>query len=173
MTTKNKKVIVSDSSSKSECESKKITKGRGRPSKVKVVVFDSSSESDCESKKITKNKGGRPSKTKEYEENRIEVINKLNDILGVSDIDNGDFFYLDKIDEDKQDQVLALADEIKLYFLYAKWPYFKNRDVVRPFLSLIKSVYKSMGFDVRLSNNYVTQKGVTKKITKVLIDKKK
>jgi len=135
----------------------------------KLVISDSSSESD--GKKIIKNKGGRPSKTKEYEKNRLDVLKKLNKILDVDDIDNGDFFYLDQIDEDKQNQVLALADEIKLYFLYAKWPYFKNRDVTRPFLSLIKSVYKSMGFDVRLSNNYVRHNGVTKKITKVLIDK--
>ena len=63
-----------------------------------------------------KHPGGRPIKKHKYENERNDVIKKLNDILGITDKNN--IFYLADIDNDvsKQNQIINLENDSKLYF---------------------------------------------------------
>lgn len=90
---------------------------------------------------------GRPLKKNTYENERKNIILKLNAILNITKEQK--YFKLDNIDLEKQKKILALESKVQKYFLYAKWPYFKGTRSNAPFLSLLKSIYKSEGYKVQ------------------------
>lgn len=85
-----------------------------------------------------------PKKVEQYETERKNVLNRMFEILGVSqdnkeiclnDIDN---------DQDKIDRINALDIDIKKYFLTSSWAAFKSKPIKRRYFSLIRSVLKDL-----------------------------
>ncbi len=98
----------------------------------------------------------KKSKKSIYMKERVEIVQKLNDILGLND-DNNVFFPVDfDQDEDKQKEILDLIDDIRKYFDCWKWPCMRNV-VDRRYLGVAKSVYKSMGYTFTRTRKYVKQ----------------
>lgn len=90
-----------------------------------------------------KNKGGRPKKDLAFEEEKQQVLDKLFKIIGITD-DNKIFYFTDiENDENKQKEILDLENDVKLYFNYSGFSYFSKK-LDRPYLSLAKSIMKSM-----------------------------
>jgi hypothetical protein len=98
---------------------------------------------DSENNKIKKSY----SKKEKYGDKQIEVVNRLNEILGINE--NNNKFILEELknDEDKQGKIIGLEEDIKRYFAYNRWPYF-NSKVNKEALSLMRSIYKSGGYDI-------------------------
>jgi hypothetical protein len=90
---------------------------------------------------------GRPNKDI-YINERLEVVSKLNNILGLND--NNDNFILYELEnnEDKQKQIYDLESDIKNSFKYAKWSYFNGKKSQKGYLSILKSIYKSMNYNI-------------------------
>jgi len=75
------------------------------------------------------------------------ILNNLEKILNL-DNDNRSFilYYLDNNTE-QQKQILALIPEIRKYFSCGSWTAI-NRSVKKKYLSLLRSIYKSMGYSI-------------------------
>jgi hypothetical protein len=100
-----------------------------------------------ENKKIS----GRPKKNDIYIRERNDIIAKLNDILEINNDKN--YFILYDLNNNiyKQQQILALKDDIKKYFICSKWAFFNSSThdkIKKDYLSLIRSVYKYMNYQI-------------------------
>lgn len=110
-------------------------------------------------------KKGRPLKNDIYKNERVEVLNKLLNILGITDTQK--VFFIDDIqkDDEKVTQILNLQYDIKKYFNARSWTFFLNKTPV-PWLSLTKSVLKACGKIIK--NTYIHEKYSTNIIKKGL-----
>lgn len=93
------------------------------------------------------NKGGRPLKKITFKKERVEVLQSLFIILGITNTSNRFYLYDIENDSGKIDKIMALKDDIKKYFNAGGWAIFSKDDVLRPYMSLIRSLLKDM--DVR------------------------
>lgn len=96
------------------------------------------------------NKGGRPLKAKMFEKERIELLNKLLNYLGITQEKRE--FYIEDIEADKtlQINIENLGDEVKKYFNYGNWPFFAQpKDKKQRWLSLTKSILKAMKIKIK------------------------
>lgn len=94
----------------------------------------------------TPNKAGRPTKKNKYDVERQTIIEKLDEIIGISDSNRSFYFYDLDNNIEKQNQIFALQDEIKRFFKAGNWNIFTKDLKTRKYLSLLKSVYRDMGY---------------------------
>jgi hypothetical protein len=97
-----------------------------------------------------------PKKVELYNEERQNIINKLFEILELSDTNKT--FSLQKLDEDieKQKQILDLEPDIKKFFKCSHWTCIKRKNVDRRWLSIIKYILKDMNIEFNgLSNKKI------------------
>lgn len=88
-----------------------------------------------------------------YVTQREEICNKILDILNLNE---NEYFLLCDLDKDsyKQQQILALKDDIKAYFACSTISTFKpNFECKRPYLNIIRSILRQQGYTVE-SENY-------------------
>ena len=119
---------------------------------------------DCDNeinndKVIKKNIGGRPKKAEMYKKERKELLNKLNNILGVTETNKK--FYLYDIDNnvDIQKSILEMKDDVKKYFSVRQYGIFVNEDMNRGYMSLIRAIYKESGIEWITSNRTIERNG--------------
>ena len=93
-------------------------------------------------------KAGRKKKTEKYNTERLEILNKIRDILGVTPENNIFYLYDIDINKDKQQQINDLKSQIETYFKSKNSAVFMPDDkkAIRPYMSLIRLVFKEMGF---------------------------
>ena len=99
-----------------------------------------------------------PKSIDKYTNERKDILQKIFNILEISD--NNKTFSLKKLDEDenKQNSIIELENDIKKYFLCSRWTYFsnKNREFKRSYLSLIKAIMKDL--DVKMTSSTLIKK---------------
>jgi predicted RNA-binding protein with RPS1 domain len=87
-----------------------------------------------------------PKNINKYTNERKEILQKILNILEITDKNN--ILSLKELDENnkKQKNIIDLEPDIKKYFLCSRWTYFsnKNRQFKRNYLSLIKAIMKDM-----------------------------
>lgn len=83
-----------------------------------------------------------------YEEDRKNVVKKLNNILGITDTNNSFVLYELENNIDKQNKINELELDVKKYFVYSSWSYFNAKNKKRTYMSLLRSIYKTMGYDI-------------------------
>jgi hypothetical protein len=115
--------------------------------KIKVVEIDSDNDNikeDVNKDIKPKNKGGRLKKSDKYKEERLDIVNKINNILGVTETNKKFYTYdLDK-DEAKQKEIMKLKDDVEKYFASKQNALFSKDKHQRDYLLLIRLVYKDM-----------------------------
>jgi hypothetical protein len=86
----------------------------------------------------------RKTKKDMFYNEQLQIVEKINKILNINE--NNNTFILDQLNNDleKQKEILNLVDEIKKYFKYNTWTFFKGVD--NKWLSLVRSVYKNTGY---------------------------
>lgn len=126
------------------------------------VLDNSDNEKD---KKDKSSKG----KTNIFREERLVVLEKLNKIVDIEG-EKG-FFCVDDINGDQKKAILNLVNDVKKFFVYGNWGYFKDLEGDKAIISLIKSIYKDMGYDVNQNVSYKTVKGVRTAKVNILIEK--
>ena len=89
-----------------------------------------------------------PKRVDKYHKERIEVLHKMFDILGINE--NNNTFLLHDLDNDqeKQNKILELESEIKRYFICGSWNCFKDPNIKRKYLSLIKNTMKTLDYNM-------------------------
>lgn len=101
-----------------------------------------------------------------YHNEQIIIKNTLCEILKINNETN--YFYLYDIDNDvnMQQNIINLKDDIKKYFSCSQWTCFKEKNIKREYLTIIKCVFKYTGitliptgvFIKRNENKLKTQK---------------
>lgn len=90
-------------------------------------------------------------KTNKIDEIRTSLINEL--CLNEERLTTcGDIFIVDNINKEKQNNILALKDACKEYFVMRKWTSFGKMNVNDEWLSLSKSILREYGFAIKLIN---------------------
>ncbi len=83
-----------------------------------------------------------------YYDDQLRVLDKLNNILNVTSTNNTFIMYELENNIEKQKNILDLETDIKKYFSYSTWSYFNAKNKKKNYMSLIRSIYKNMGFDL-------------------------
>ncbi len=82
-----------------------------------------------------------------YKNERDEVLQKLNKILGITDKNNK--FYMEDINEEIEHKIMKLKKHVWEYFYGKASAVFNSKYAVKKeFLSLLKIVYKEMGYEL-------------------------
>ena len=139
-----------------------IIKNENNTNNNKTLIID---------RKPQKNKG-RPKKVTIYEKERKELLKKLNDILGITQENN--IFHLSDIDKDvnKQNQIMALESDMKLYLNCKTWNYYIYKATYRKYLFLIRVLYKEMNYIMEVFHSSHFDDGKQKQNTCYRIKKK-
>ena len=120
--------------------------------KIKVVESDSDNDNIKENKSVIKNLGGRPKKADKYKKERLEILNKINNILDITETNKKFYTYdLDK-NELKQKEITNLKDDINKYFGSKQSAIFTKETTQRDYLLLIRIVFKEM----KIKMNHIT-----------------
>jgi len=91
----------------------------------------------------------------EYKMKQNYLLNKLLDILGITNEKKS--FLLQDIDnnDEKQKMIYDLEPEIKKNFIIGKWNCFKTKDTKRKWLSIIRCLLKELDHDIISSKKSV------------------
>lgn len=108
------------------------------------------------------NKNGRQTKKQLYHKEQEEVLNRLNKILNITEKNNK--FIYNNITEEQEKEILRLEEEVIKFYVSHNWTFFSNKR----WLSLVKSIYKSMGYEVVQKNKQINKT----KIKEIYINKK-
>jgi hypothetical protein len=90
----------------------------------------------------------RPNKKIVFEKEQHQILEKLNTILGITDSNNFFSLYELENDENKHREIVNLEIDLKKYFACSQWAYFNGKNVKKEYMSLVRSIYKKMGYDV-------------------------
>lgn len=91
----------------------------------------------------------RVKKNEIHKEEQQNILKKFNEILGIDEQNNAIILEEFKTNIEKHKQILSLENEIKQYFAYGNWAYFKGNLIEEnKSLCLVRSVYKACGYDI-------------------------
>lgn len=87
----------------------------------------------------------RIKKSDKYTNEREDIINRVLEIL---QLDEDKSFILYEFDKDieKQNRIIELAIDIKRYFASSYWNGINDKNTVRPYLTIIRNLFKNHGF---------------------------
>ena len=87
----------------------------------------------------------RIKKSDKYTTEREDIINRALEIL---QLDEDKSFILYEFDKDieKQNRIIELAIDIKRYFASSYWNGINDKNTVRPYLTIIRNLFKNQGF---------------------------
>jgi len=87
----------------------------------------------------------RIKKSDKYTNEREDTINRALEIL---QLDEDKSFILYEFDKDieKQNRIIELAIDIKRYFASSYWNGINDKNTVRPYLTIIRNLFKNHGF---------------------------
>jgi hypothetical protein len=97
-----------------------------------------------------------PKQVDKYDKERLEVLSKMFQILGINESNNKFLLHELDADIDKQNKILELEPDIKKYFICGSWSCFRTPDIKRKPLSIIKCLLKEMDYVVLSSSIKVT-----------------
>lgn len=104
-------------------------------------------------------------KTIIFRKEREAFIIKIKNMLNLQE--DNTFFYMDDIDKNKEAEILELVVDVKKYFLYSGWSFFKKTETEKNYISLLKNIFKDMGYNVMKRKIPILENG--KKITKTKV----
>jgi len=87
----------------------------------------------------------RIKKSDKYTNEREDIINRALEILQL-DEDKSFILYVFDKDIEKQNRIIELAIDIKRYFASSYWNGINDKNTVRPYLTIIRNLFKNHGF---------------------------
>lgn len=90
----------------------------------------------------------KPTKKEFYKKERQDILDKINNIIGINS--NNNYIYLYDIENDnkKKESILALSDDVKKYFKMGNWAFYKDVECQNNHVLLCKSIYKDMDYQI-------------------------
>ncbi len=134
-----------------------------------VIIQDDSDNNEEIKVKRTRN---RLTKKQQYVDERQELINKLNNILGINDKNNTFYLYdVENSNEIKQ-KVNELSEDVKKYFKCGTWHYYKGINEVVTEISLIKAIYRDEDFILTKKEKNIERNGIKVRSVQYYLNKK-
>jgi len=130
-----------------------------------IVINDNNDNEKINNKTFVKLKNLK------YKDERIDILKKIYNIIGIND--NNKTFYSHELDSDieKQKEIELLDNDIKKYFKTSTWLcYNKNRSVDRKYISIIKYILKDMLVDYTSMSCKMKIKNMTINTTQYIIN---
>ena len=111
-----------------------------------IILDAENNDSDTNIKKIKKTRN-KLTKKQQFVKEREQIINQLNNILGISQEKNTFYLYDIVNSEETKNKIHSLEEDIKKYFKCGTWYYFKttNNDDAQE-IGLIRNIYKDEGW---------------------------
>ncbi len=119
---------------------------------MELTKVFASKDNNINKPKIIKN---RSTKKDLYKKEQEEILNKINNILGINKDNNTIYLYDIENDINKKEQILALSDDIQKYFKAGDWGFFKTDICKNNHVLLCKSIYKDMGYQILSKNTHI------------------
>ncbi len=100
-------------------------------------------------KKTIVKKRGTPLKRVIFKKEREEIRQKLDGLLGLTE--NNRKFVLAELENNVNVQIdiVNLEEDVRKYFVCGSWAYFMSENGKKRYFSLLRSIYKDMGYDVK------------------------
>jgi len=119
-------------------------------SETNVSSNDSTINKNTEKRKRVRNRALK------FKKERQEILEELYNILNIND--NNYLFYSHKLTEDIKNKILALEENIKLYFNTSPWTVLQNNSlkIKNKALSIIKHILKDMNIEY-VTNSYLVK----------------
>jgi len=111
----------------------------------------------------------RTLKNDKYINEQNDIKNKLCNILKINHETNHFYLYDIDNDNDKQQEILNFKDDIKKYFSCSQWTCFKEKNVKREYLTIIKFVFKATGLTTIPTGAYIERNNVKIKTQKYIV----
>ena len=111
-----------------------------------IICNNKSSNTFGEEK--VKRKRNRPDKKTRYANERQNIINKLNTIIGINETKNSVYLYELEKNTNLKEEVEKLVPDIKKYFKYGHWGYFRDNGEDNNFVSLVRAIYNDCEYDI-------------------------
>jgi hypothetical protein len=94
-----------------------------------------------------------PKKIESYSKERKEILNKLFEILEITEFNKS--FSLHNMDNnpEKQQLIIDLEPDIKKYFICSRWTCMHTKNVQRKWLSIVKYIFKDMEITINSLRN--------------------
>ncbi len=93
-------------------------------------------------------KRNRPCKKEIFKDEQIEILNKINKILGITKDNNIIYLYDIENDEKKKKEIFDLLEDIKRVFKTGSWGFFKKEVCSNNHFLLCKTIYKEFGYEI-------------------------
>ncbi len=90
----------------------------------------------------------KPTKKEFYKKERQDILDKINNIIGITKDNNVFYLYDIENDMDKKKEIFDLSPDIKKYFKSGDWAVFKTETSKDNHTLLCKNIYKDMGFKI-------------------------
>lgn len=84
----------------------------------------------------------RATKKDRFEEERLNILNRMYEIIGITNATKYLYFEDLENDENKKNRLTELAIDVKKYFKCGRWVYYAKNDRPHIHTSLIKSILK-------------------------------
>jgi hypothetical protein len=119
-------------------------------------------------------KRNRPDKKTKYANERKELIEKLNKLIGIDETKNSVYLYEMENNSNLKPEIEKLLPDIKKYYKYGNWGYFSNSESKGHdnHIALIRAIYNDSGFDVVSKHKVTTFNDIKKQYTVVAFYKK-
>jgi hypothetical protein len=119
----------------------------------KVIEENESQGNTSNSDNVNENgkrmKRNRLTKKQQFKKEREEVINKINNILGLTTTNNKIYIYKILTNDKIKEEIKELGNtDIKKYFKVGTWSYYKDDHNNHSEINLIKAVYKDSDYEI-------------------------
>lgn len=133
--------------------------------------MDNLSSKSSNEEKVIKHRN-RPDKKTRYATERHEIIKKLNTLIGINETKNSVFLYELEKNTTLKEEVEKLVPDIKKYFKYGNWGYFRDNGEDNNFVSLIRAIYNDSNYEVLSKLKTTTFDDIKKQYTLLMFYKK-
>ena len=133
---------------------------------------NNNSDSSVETKKIKRTRN-RPCKSERFLQERKEIINKLNSIIGINEKDNNVCLFDLENNYILKEYLLNNIEKIREYYKTGTWGYF-SKDLSKGMgneISLLRAIYNNSNYKITSSRKIATKNGVKKLYTQLYFNK--
>ncbi len=123
-------------------------------------------DNEIESKKIIK-KRNKLTKKQQFKNERNNIIDNLNNLIGIDENNNCFFLYELEKKEDIKKYLSDNIDDIKKYYKVGKWGFFSN-DVLKGkdnYIGLLRSLYLDSDYEIISKSKIATFENIKKQYT--------
>ncbi len=115
----------------------------------------------------------RRNKKQLYDKERNDIINKLNQLIGLNQNNNSVLLQELRDNNELKQELISMKDDIKKYYRCCRWGYFvsENNGKKGDEISLLRAIYKEHNYKIPTQEVLIEYNGIKKKYQKLFFIK--